>query len=82
MWKRMKREVPTAERLLWIDMLRGICMIAILLFHTEVYYAGDAVIPYSFYVDNALTIFFFVSGYLFMQRDTEVSPKFVKHKAR
>lgn len=78
----MKREVPTAERLLWIDMLRGICMIAILLFHTEVYYAGDAVIPYSFYVDNALTIFFFVSGYLFMQRDTEVSPKFVKHKAR
>lgn len=29
-----------------------------------------------------MTIFFFISGYLFMQRDAGVSPNFVRHKAR
>lgn len=36
------------ERPLWIDMLRGICMIAILLFHTEVYYAAMLSYPIRF----------------------------------
>lgn len=53
------------ERKQWIDTLRGICMTAILLFHTEMYYSGDYIIPYGCYVHNALATFFFVSGYLF-----------------
>ncbi len=32
-------------RIYWIDMLRGICMIAILLDHTELYVAGYNIIP-------------------------------------
>lgn len=52
------------ERKNWIDLLRGICMMAILLDHTEIYYTGSNIINYNLYVVNTLTIFFFLSGYL------------------
>lgn len=39
-------------------------MLAILLFHTESYVAGDTLIPYYLYVGDALVIFFYLSGYL------------------
>lgn len=55
----------TTERKIWIDILRGICMVCILLLHTEIYYTGSCIINYNLYVTNALTIFFFISGYLF-----------------
>ena len=55
----------TAEREEWVDRVRGICMLAILLFHTENYYNGVEILPYALYVDNVLIAFFFVSGYLF-----------------
>lgn len=53
------------QRITWIDMARGLAMMAILLFHTEVYYTGDSLIPYGIYVEDALALFFFISGYLF-----------------
>ena len=53
------------RRLIWIDLVRGFCMLAILIHHTEMYYVGKAIIDYRLYVDNALCIFFFISGYLF-----------------
>ena len=53
------------NRILWIDMLRGFCMLLILWFHTEMYYAGGDVTPYSYYVGDALAVFFFLSGFLF-----------------
>lgn len=56
------------SRIVWVDYMRAICMIAILLFHTEMYYVGDSVIPYSMYVENALVGFFFISGYLFSSK--------------
>jgi fucose 4-O-acetylase-like acetyltransferase len=49
----------------WIDLLRGVCMMAILLDHTEIYYTGTNIIDYNLYVVDALVIFFFLSGYLF-----------------
>ena len=52
------------ERIIWIDRLRGICMLLILWFHTEMYYVGIDIISYNLYVANALTCFFFLSGYL------------------
>lgn len=55
--------LPT-ERIRWVDTARGLSMLAILLFHTEKYYAGEEIIPYAYYVCNALIVFFFVSGYL------------------
>lgn len=51
-------------------------MLAILLDHTELYYAGKNIIDYNFYVVNALVIFFFLSGYL-MYKDSVFD---VKHK--
>ncbi len=59
----------TQARKHWIDLLRGIWMLAILLDHTEIYYTGINIIDYNAYVVNALTIFFMLSGYL-MYKET------------
>ena len=67
--KKVQRDDVTStnnNRLPWIDTMRGICMIAILLFHTEVYYADGIITPYQCYVHNALAGIFFISGYLFI----------------
>lgn len=53
------------KRKKWIDLARGLCMLAILYDHTEVYYTGKNIIPYHLYVSNALIAFYFISGYLF-----------------
>lgn len=50
-------------RIIWVDMLKGFCILAILWFHTEMYYSGADIIPYSFYVGDVLATFFFLSGY-------------------
>lgn len=63
-------------RKVWIDNLRGICMLAILLDHTEIYYAGKNIIDYNLYVANVLAIFFILSGYL-MYKPTKFN---IKHK--
>ena len=53
------------QRMEWIDSARGLSMMAILLFHTEVYFTGGEIIPYNLYVCNSLLTFFFISGFLF-----------------
>ena len=55
----------TDKRKIWLDLVRGFCMLAILVHHTEMYYVGEAIIDYRFFADNALCTFFFISGYLF-----------------
>ena len=55
----------TDKRIPWIDMARGLCMMAILFFHTECYYCGEEVIPYVAFAGNAAITFFFISGYVF-----------------
>lgn len=57
------------KRKKWIDFARGLCMMAILYDHTEIYYTGDNIIPYHLYVSNALITFYFISGYLFYKGD-------------
>lgn len=64
------------QRKIWIDNLRGFCMLAILLDHTEIYYAGENIIDYNLYVANVLVIFFILSGYL-MYKPTKFD---IKHK--
>ena len=59
----------------WIDSIRGISMIAILLYHTEFYYTGKVLINYSLYVTNVLILFFFVSGYLMYKTDFDIGKK-------
>ena len=53
------------KRIGWIDFLRGMSMIIILLFHTEVYYKEYNYTPYYIYTTNAIILFYFLSGYLF-----------------
>ena len=58
------------ERVGWIDFLRGISMIAILVYHTEIYYKEYDVTPYYVYTTNAIILFYFISGYLFYKNST------------
>ena len=62
------------QRKRWINLARGICMMMILLFHTEVYYIGSEIIPYHLYVENSLAGFFFLSGYLSFHTDGSMPP--------
>lgn len=64
-----------ANRKHWIDNLRGVCMLAILLDHTEVYYSGVNLINYNLYVTDALYLFFFLSGYLIYKQKNDISVK-------
>ena len=67
------------RRIGWVDMARGICMMAILFFHAEKYDVGEEIIPYACYVNNAIIFFFFVSGYLFKKPQKAFS---LRHKLR
>lgn len=53
------------KREFWIDLLRGCCMLLIILDHTEICFTGVNIIPYDQYVPDVLMVFFFLSGYLF-----------------
>lgn len=70
------------ERLKWIDFLRGIAMIAILAFHTEVYYKEYNISPYYLYTTNAIILFYIISGYLFYRTPAIDSRKKIKNIAR
>ena len=59
-----KSQYQHRQRLAWLDLLRGFCMMAILWFHTEVYFIGQQKTPYEMYVGDVLAVFFFLSGYL------------------
>lgn len=65
------------KRIEWVDMARGLSMLAILLFHTEVYYGEKDIISYSLYVEDVLATFFILSGYLFLSREKSLN---LKHK--
>ena len=63
------------QRKVWIDNLRGFCMLAILLDHTEIYYTGENVIDYNLYVANVLIVFFILSGYLMYKTTFNIKHK-------
>lgn len=63
-----------------LDTARGCCMLSILLFHTEVYYTGEEIIPYACHVCNSLLTFTFISGYLFSK--TSIKDFSTRHKFR
>ena len=67
-----QRKSHISQRLAWIDLLRGFSMIAILWFHTEVYFTGQPMTPYEMYVGDVLAAFFFLSGYLMYGRTLDI----------
>ena len=60
-------------------MARGFAMLSILLFHTDSYNFEELLIPYEYYVENFLALFFFVSGFLFYNENTEFD---IRHKVK
>lgn len=64
------------QRKRWIDCLRGFCMMAILLFHAEIYYTGTSIIGYNLYVSDALYLFFMLSGYLLYKKAGMIDIKY------
>lgn len=62
-----------SRRIVWVDIARGLAMLTILWAHTSVYYADGFASSYTLTVLNALAVFFFVSGYLFMSPDKQFS---------
>ncbi len=66
------------NRIGWIDFLRGMSMILILVFHTEVYYKINYYTPYYIYTTNAIILFYFISGYLFYREETFILKKKLK----
>lgn len=56
--------INSLKRIGWIDNLRGFCMLAILLDHTESYYLDYHIINQNLYLTDALVFFFILSGYL------------------
>ncbi len=63
----MTAHPSAAPRLRWVDTTRGLCMLAIVLNHTDYYLAGHAVVAFDLFGTNALMTFFIVSGYLFFR---------------
>lgn len=51
-------------------------MVAILIYHTEMYYNTSYSTPYFMYTSNAITLFYFISGYLFYSS----KPFYIKRK--
>ena len=47
-------------------------MMAILWFHTEIYFTGQLMIPYEIYVGDVLAVFFFLSGYLMFDKILDI----------
>lgn len=67
MGKIINRTIITSDslkRIGWIDNMRGFCMLAILLDHTESYYLDYHIINQNLYLTDALVFFFILSGYL------------------
>lgn len=62
-----------SRRIVWVDMARGLAMLTILWAHTSAYYADGFASSYTLTVLNALAVFFFVSGYLFISPDKQFS---------
>ena len=68
------------ERLHWIDFARGLCMIAVVFYHTESYYIDVYHVFQYNWLSNFLKAFFFLSGYLFYKKEQVYDSTFFIYK--
>ena len=52
------------ERKHWVDLLKGVSMLVVLIAHTDIYYTGSLLGEYHYSLLPALLVFFTMSGYL------------------
>ncbi len=55
------------KRVDWIDMGKGISMIIVILYHTEIYYLGEPRSLTAFLIPPLMNFFFFLSGFFFLK---------------
>ncbi len=67
------------QRIEWVDSLRGLTILLILYYHTEIYYAGDTLVPYNLFANRTLLLFF-LSGYVFLSPGKPLSCRHKLHK--
>lgn len=61
--------MESKKNILWINLLKGICMISVYLLHAEVYTGMAWVKSYGFVLQPFyVNAFFFVSGYLLFRK--------------
>ena len=61
--------MESKKNILWINLLKGICMISVYLLHAEVYTGLVLVKSYGFVLQPFyVNAFFFVSGYLLFRK--------------
>ncbi len=66
----------TSARKIWVDSVRGFCMLAIVLNHTDIYLAGEEpILSFDLFGTDALMTFFVVSGYLFYRENFDIRRK-------
>ena len=68
------------ERLHWIDFARGLCMVAIVFYHTESYYIDVYHVFQYNWISNFLKAFFFLSGYLLFKKEQQYDSAFLIYK--
>ena len=76
----MQNSYREINRIKWVDIARGICIIAIILDHTESYYINAHVLQYNWYVCNSLSAFYFLSGYLLFNKKNIYNKTFFIYK--
>lgn len=59
------------ERKHWVDLLKGVSMLVVLIAHTDIYYTGRMLGEYNYSLLPALLVFFTMSGYLMYHEHKE-----------
>lgn len=59
------------ERKHWVDLIKGVSMLVVLIAHTDIYYTGRLLGEYHYSLLPALLIFFTMSGYLMYHEHKE-----------
>jgi len=70
------------DRIHWIDLARGICILAVVLYHTESYYIDVYHVFQYNWLSNCLKVFFFLSGYLLYKKDQIYDNQFLTYKIK
>lgn len=70
------------DRIHWIDIARGICIMAIVLYHTESYYIDYRHVFQYEWLTNVLKTFYFLSGYLLYQEGQTYDNKYLAYKTQ
>lgn len=67
------------QRKHWVDLIKGVSMLVVLIAHTDIYYTGNMLGEYNLSLMNALFVFFAMSGYLMYKENQDFN---LRHKLR